>query len=232
MTNEAYTLMETNRDRAIVRRSARYKKGGSKSKKCTLGHEYKTKKELDKMNGECITWKLAHFYTWEEFKEMPDDIKIEYINYLLDTYGVGLSTISREVFGCSQKNLSQFLTRENLMAKIRPRKSGGVMKSNAEWFKKMIDEERHPEPKGEVCDVYIPEPIMRGIEKVSESTNDELLVPGSVNVEEFTQPYQHVNAMEFSTEYISDHIDHDMLYSVEHMFRGKKLKVSFTITAV
>ena len=79
MTNEAYTLMETNRDRAIVRRSARYKKGGSKSKKCTLGHEYKTKKELDKMNGECKTWKLTKFYTWKEFKEMPDDIQVEYL---------------------------------------------------------------------------------------------------------------------------------------------------------
>ena len=98
----------------------------------------------------------------------------------------------------------------------------------------MIAEERNPEPKGEVCDVYIPEPIMRGIEKVTEPEPESVEEPAEIpECDPYKQePFQYVNAMEFSTEYISDRIDHDMLYSVEHMFRGKKLKVSFTITAV
>ena len=239
MTNEAYTLMETNRDRAIVRRSARYKKGGSRSKKCTLGHEYKTEKELNKMNGECLSWKLTKFYTWEEFKEMPEDIQVEYINYLIDTYGIGLSSIEREVFDCAGGTLRNHLKKRGLINKIRERKAGGsTNRKNLVWFKQMIAEERNPKieeaPKdepvnGEVCDVYIPDPIMRNIEKVTKIEEEPVEIP---KYEPIEQPFQQVSTMAFSTEYISNKIDRNMLDTIEHMFKGKKLRVSISVEAV
>ena len=45
MTNEAYTMVETIKERKSMLSGARHKKGGSKSKKCTLPSDTLTKRE-------------------------------------------------------------------------------------------------------------------------------------------------------------------------------------------
>lgn len=101
MTNEKYVLRETNKERSKMAQGSWHKKSGCKSKKCTLPHENLTRKELQKMNGECVTIDLNHFYTWEEFLKFKDDIKIEYIEHIINKYNVSLSAISSVVFGNS-----------------------------------------------------------------------------------------------------------------------------------
>ncbi len=63
-------------------RNAQYKKSGSKSKKCALPHETLTKKELAALSGPCTTYNLARPMTYEKFKELPDDLKSEYLRKL------------------------------------------------------------------------------------------------------------------------------------------------------
>ena len=187
------------------------------------------------MNGECLSWKLTKFYTWDEFKQMPEDIQVEYINYLIDTYEIGLSSIEREVFGCSGGTLRNHLKKRRLINKIRERKPGGsANRKNLVWFKEMIEEERNPKTeeealKGEDCDVYIPDPIMRSVEKIVEPEKETSEIP---KFEPIEQPFQQVSTMVFSTEYISNKIDRDMLDTIEYMFKHKKLKVSISIEAV
>lgn len=79
MTNEAYTMVETIKERKSMLSGARHKKGGSKSKKCTLPSDTLTKREKEKMNGEMKVYNLKYPVTYSEFMDMPQDIKEEYI---------------------------------------------------------------------------------------------------------------------------------------------------------
>jgi len=84
-----------------IARSAAHRKGGSKSRKCSLPHDNLTPAQLRKLNGETKTYDLGKPMTYDEFKAMPADIRQEYIRVLHNRFGVGISTISRELFGLS-----------------------------------------------------------------------------------------------------------------------------------
>lgn len=120
MTDAEYIYRQEIKERKRNGWGARNKKNGSKSTKCTLPHESMTRKEIAAMNGEVKTWNMRHFYTWSEFKEMPDDIQIQYINSITNRYGVGLSAVATKVFGkCDSalhnhfksKGLSQYINK-------------------------------------------------------------------------------------------------------------------------
>lgn len=86
MTDEKFTLVETNRERANIARSARYtnRKGKGSVK---IGAEYKTEKELQALNGEVKSYDLSKVLSYKEFKELPDDLKNEYFHALYEKHG-------------------------------------------------------------------------------------------------------------------------------------------------
>ena len=99
MTDGKYVLKETNKERSKMAQGSRHKINGCKTKKCTLPHENLTKGELLKMNSPVKTYKMDSLeYKWEDFLEMPDDIKIEYINTISKKYQVSLASISQNLF--------------------------------------------------------------------------------------------------------------------------------------
>lgn len=66
---------------------ARHKKASIKGPKgCTLPHEYLSKKEIQKMNGEVKTYNLKQPVSYEEFKNWPNHIKKEYLTGLQAEY--------------------------------------------------------------------------------------------------------------------------------------------------
>ena len=77
MSDEKYELMQDTRDKAITARSAR-----STRTHCGKGGAVKfpsdnlTKKEREAMNGKCETYRMNDPMTWEQFKAMPDDLKV------------------------------------------------------------------------------------------------------------------------------------------------------------
>ncbi len=73
-------------------------------------HDYLTKKELEAMNGECKTYDMKHFYTWQEFKSMPEHIQTEYLNYIINKYACSVQDISDLVFGRTKTCLYTFLS--------------------------------------------------------------------------------------------------------------------------
>lgn len=89
-------------------RNAKYKKNGSKSKKCTLPSDYLSRKEREKMNGEVKNFNLKKKYSWYEFTAMPSDIQKEYLERLRDIYGATMTEISVELFGVSQTTLADY----------------------------------------------------------------------------------------------------------------------------
>lgn len=83
MTDESYTLSQTNRERKTIARSAAHRVNGSKSKRCTLPSDSLTQAQLKKLSGPVITYDMDKPHTWAELKLWPDDLRSEYITKLL-----------------------------------------------------------------------------------------------------------------------------------------------------
>ena len=82
MNDFDYDAMQKKR----IAASARHRKGGSKSRKCTLPQDAMSAAELKRRNGEMSTFNLGKPMRWAEFKTMPDDLKVEYITGLREKY--------------------------------------------------------------------------------------------------------------------------------------------------
>ena len=97
--------------------------------------DYMTKKEREAMNGECQTWDLKTFYTWSEFRSMPSDIQIAWINRMLTVYNVGLSTIGEHLYDKPNKFHSYLKDHPEIKKYINcPRPGGRHSKSVREKF--------------------------------------------------------------------------------------------------
>lgn len=88
MSDEAYELMQDTNEKAKTARSAKSTRTHNGKSGCNFAHEKMTKKELESMNGEVKSYRMNSPMTWEEFKEMPNDLKIMYIKALRKKYNV------------------------------------------------------------------------------------------------------------------------------------------------
>ena len=140
------------RDRKRLAQNARHKKGNRRG--CTLPHEYLTKKELNKMNGELISLDMKKPITWKQFKSLPANLQTEYLQRQMDWFGVGLSTISSGLFGVGDSILPHYVRNHGLNLTIRTggRATKAAMKSFFSWVesaKQMDDAATDPEPEPE-----------------------------------------------------------------------------------
>ena len=106
MTDEKFTFIEDVREKKKTATGAHHKrthcgKGGA----VRFPSDFKTKKELNAMNGEVKSYKLNDPMSWAEFKAMPDDIKRTYITALRKKYNVSDTNIAK-MLGTDQVNLS------------------------------------------------------------------------------------------------------------------------------
>lgn len=85
-----------------------HRKRGSKSKKCTLPSDFLSKKELKAMNGEVTTYNIHERMSWKKFKTLPEDVAIEHINWLVETFGCNTIGMA-DAFGVSDKSVSKWL---------------------------------------------------------------------------------------------------------------------------
>ena len=115
LSDEEYIFQQDIRDKKSAGRGAFHKKGGSKSKKCTLPSDYMTRKEKLAMSGECKNYDMKKFYTWEEFKQFPDDIQLQYLNSLINRYDVTIAAIAEELFHMTPTGLYKYLRKHELL---------------------------------------------------------------------------------------------------------------------
>lgn len=87
------------RQRKILARQSRYKKNGSKSRRCSLSSDRMTDKQWKERCGAIMVYNLGKPMMWQEFKEMPSDMQKEYIESLIQKYSVTASDLAR-MFGC------------------------------------------------------------------------------------------------------------------------------------
>lgn len=80
---------------------ARHRVCGAKSKKCTLPHEYLSKKEVNALSGPVNTYNLNAPMSYAEFMRMPSDLRAEYLRKLNDRFDVSSVKLG-EMLGVSR----------------------------------------------------------------------------------------------------------------------------------
>jgi hypothetical protein len=114
MKDETYLFISDSREKKSVARSAakRVTHGGA----VRFPSDYMTKKELNAMNGEVISYPMNDPLPWREFKALPDDIKVLYIKALRERYNVPVLNIA-EMMGIHPTGLRKELARLNISGK-------------------------------------------------------------------------------------------------------------------
>lgn len=87
--------------RGAFNRRAHAGKGGA----VKLPSDYVKRKDLEKMNGEVKTYSINSPMKWADFKALPDDLKVSYINVIRGRYGASDRKISA-MLGVTQTTLS------------------------------------------------------------------------------------------------------------------------------
>ena len=124
MTDFDYDVLQKKR----TARGAQHRKGGSKSKRCTLPHELMTKKELKAMNGPMKTYNINKPMTLKEFKYLPGDLRKTYLTKLVQEFHANDSMIA-EMFGCTAGNVKAYRTALG----VKSLGSGPKSQPSSEW---------------------------------------------------------------------------------------------------
>lgn len=95
MNDVEFILKEDIKEKKQAGRGYYHKKNSSKSKKCRLPSDSLSKKEIEKMNGECKVYNLNKPMSYSNFCAMPVDLQIKYLEMLRDKFGANQTKISK-----------------------------------------------------------------------------------------------------------------------------------------
>lgn len=142
MNDFDYEVMQKKR----MASSARKKKNGSKSKACFLPSDNLTPAQLRKLNGEVRTYNLDAPMGWDDFKAMPNDLQVQYLQGLNSRFSVGLTTISIELFGKSPAALPQMFKRAGCVVSFAGKRlSGDERETWEQWLTQGVELEARDE---------------------------------------------------------------------------------------
>ena len=121
MRDEEYAFFTDCREKKSVAASAFKKRTHTgKGGRVRLPSDNLSKKELKKMSGECVTYRLNAPMKWDEFRAMPDEHKITYIKNIQKKWNVSLANIG-VMLGISQSLISQETKRLGIPGEKRNR---------------------------------------------------------------------------------------------------------------
>jgi hypothetical protein len=144
VTDFEYDVMQKKR----LSRGAYHKKNGSKSRRCTLPSDYLTAAQRKELNGDVKEYNLSKPMSWEAFKAMPLDLQQDYVNRVQSRFGVGVTTMSRDLFGLSGTALRQYLKRAGLKSDNTVK--GGRPDLNIHWLRWLGEDKVKLDPLEEV----------------------------------------------------------------------------------
>ena len=108
MKDETFVFIQDVKEKGHTARSARSKRThNGKGGRVKFPSDYMTKKEIQKMNGEVKSYRLNAPMAWEEFKTLPDDMKVTYIKLLREKFDVPDSEIGK-MMGADKDKVSRF----------------------------------------------------------------------------------------------------------------------------
>lgn len=121
---------------------AKYRKRGSKSKKCSLPSDGMTNKQWKERCGPVITYNPNKPMVWEDFKKLPDHIQTEYITNLQRKFGVTAVDLGK-MFGVQPLTVRKHADANNLGVEF-PRGHAMSAAKKAEWDKFVCPEQDEP----------------------------------------------------------------------------------------
>ena len=182
LSDEEFIYRQDIKEKKATGRGAFHKKGGSKSKKCNFPSDYMTRKEKEALNGEVMSYNPNAWYTWEEFKALPMEYQVKYVNSLLNRYNCGLSSISEIVFGKSKGWLGIYFKKVGQMQFINHStdrhltrelyRNGEKLKADMEKSRQEIQngsETFVDDPVTEICPDIPHEPVQKTLEDITKA---------------------------------------------------------------
>ena len=137
---------------------AKYRKRGSKSKKCSLPSDGMTNKQWKERCGPVITYNPNKPMVWEDFKKLPDHIQAEYITNLQHKFGVTAVDLSK-MFGVQPLTVRKHADANNLGVEF-PRGHAMSAAKKAEWDKFVCPEQDEPAFLDDECEEWpVEEPV-------------------------------------------------------------------------
>lgn len=131
---------------------AKYRKRGSKSKKCSLPSDGMTNKQWKERCGPVITYNPNKPMVWEDFKKLPDHIQAEYITNLQHKFGVTAVDLSK-MFGVQPLTVRKHADANNLGVEF-PRGHAMSAAKKAEWDKFVCPEQDEPAFLDDECEEW------------------------------------------------------------------------------
>lgn len=99
-----------------------------------------------------MSYKLNAPMDWETFKAMPDDLQQQYISGLRSRFGVGLATISVDLFAKGEPTLNAHLVRRNIKFNETGRRATFADRKRwADWLNRNDTEATVEEQPAPVC---------------------------------------------------------------------------------
>ena len=148
-----------------IANQAKYRKCGSKSKKCNLPSDRLTNKQWKDKCGPVITYSLNKPMTWDDFKQMPVYVQAEYITNLQKKFGVTAVDLGN-MFGVRALTVRKHADANNLGIEF-PRGHAMNAARRAEWVKFLGEEE------SEEVNVPASESLIEGAEPVVFNINED-----------------------------------------------------------
>lgn len=210
----------------------------------------KAAKEIDEAEAQRkrdIIWN-AEFIDYKEFKKLPVDGQVAYVNNLIKKYNISLLPIATHLFKIDQGSLREYFKRRNVYDQIEKSKSGNGKTGKARvaafadavrnWRGESVMEEKkeditevsvEEEPKTDetqesnISSFFIPVEEMSGIEVMPE----QIVTQESIATEEANQ-----HSTVFSANYRSVGMDCDELDALKLMFKNKLVEVCITVRTI
>ena len=186
MKDEEYVFRQDVREKATTGRSAhRQRTHCGKGGRVRLPSDNLTKKELQKMNGECKTYRLNSPMKWAEFKAMPDEYKITYIKLLRQKFGVSDTNIGR-MLGVSQGSISREVIRLGIPGEKRNRRFAWDEAGWRAWaYSEVAEEQPAPDTNQEEA-ISAEDFLTTACEMISETSEENVPNPeeNKISVEE------------------------------------------------
>lgn len=154
-----------------VAHSAARRKGGSKSKKCSLPSDRMTQKQWNERCGQVMSYSIGKPMAWAEFTKLPKDLKEEYMNNLIEKYNANARTMA-DVFGVSVATVFRVVKNDGLNVTFLKGKHPSGEKYEA--FKRFMDGDVGIEENITVDDIKVFENVSEEASPVDETPKTRL----------------------------------------------------------
>lgn len=149
MTEAETVFNEINKERSNLKNSAFHKKNGSAVSK--LGNKPMSWQEINSKHGPVKTYpSLDSFMEYDEFKLLPPDLKVQYVNGLCKKYKIKICHVSEHLFGAGEKGLMAYLKIFDLYKQCAS--SGEWTEENAESFRTKVENWRNRKEISDLID--------------------------------------------------------------------------------